>query len=121
MVSALEACSDDLTMDFVQQQLINHEQKLKTEVSKSEAQQDSALVRALRQKSGTVKRSDTFKISVRNASYNQTTKDDVKSESDGEVKSRPESSDGEGAFPLSRSAEVPNDRWLKWIQVHPAT
>ena len=38
--------------------------------------------------------------------------DEVKSESDGEVESGPESSDGEGAFPASRSAEVPNDRWL---------
>ena len=38
--------------------------------------------------------------------------DEVKSESDGEVKSRPEHSDGEGALPALRSAEVPNDRWL---------
>ena len=38
VVTALEAHSSDLTMDFVQQQLINHERKLKTQESKSEAQ-----------------------------------------------------------------------------------
>ena len=34
VVTALEAHTDDLTMDFVQQQLIHHEQKLKTRESR---------------------------------------------------------------------------------------
>ena len=40
VVTALQARVDDLTMDFVQQQLIHHEQKLKAQESKH----DSALV-----------------------------------------------------------------------------
>ena len=37
VITALEACVDDLTMDFVQQQLIHHERKLKAQELKSEA------------------------------------------------------------------------------------
>jgi len=46
VVTALEARVDDLTMDFVQQQLIHHEQKLKAQEMKPEALHDSALVGA---------------------------------------------------------------------------
>ena len=118
VVTALEAHSGDLTMDFVQQQLINHERKLKTQDSKSEAQQDSALVGALKRKPpkcwkceevGHIQRFCPKRKFQHRAKIIE---DEVKSESDGEVESGPESSDGEGAFPASRSAEVPNDRWL---------
>jgi len=43
VVTALEACVDDPTLDFVQQQLIHHERKLKAPESKPEALHDSAL------------------------------------------------------------------------------
>ena len=46
VVTALEACADDLTMDFVQQQLIHHERKLKIRELKPQALHDSALVGA---------------------------------------------------------------------------
>ena len=46
VVTVLEACADDLTMDFVQQQLIHHERKLKTRELKPEALHNSALVGA---------------------------------------------------------------------------
>ena len=44
VVTALEARVDDLAMDFVQKQLIHHEQKLKAQELKSEALHNSALV-----------------------------------------------------------------------------
>ena len=50
VVTALEARVDGLTMDFVQQQLIHHERKLKAQESKPEALHDSALVGAQKRK-----------------------------------------------------------------------
>ena len=50
VVTALETRVDDLTMDFVQQQLIHHERKLKTQESKSEVLHDSALMGAQKRK-----------------------------------------------------------------------
>ena len=46
VVTAHEARVDNLTMDFVQQQLIHHERKLKAQELKPEALHDSALVGA---------------------------------------------------------------------------
>ena len=46
VVTALEARVDDLTMDFVQQQLIHHKQKLNGHESRPVALHDSALVGA---------------------------------------------------------------------------
>ena len=50
VVTALEARVDDLKMDFVQQQLIHNERKLKAQESKPEALHDSALVGAQKRK-----------------------------------------------------------------------
>ena len=50
VVTALEARVDGLTMDFVQQQLIHHERKLKAQELKPEALHDSALVGAQKRK-----------------------------------------------------------------------
>ena len=44
VVTALEAHVDDLTMDFVQQQLIHQERKLKVQELKPEVLHNSALV-----------------------------------------------------------------------------
>ena len=46
VVTALEARLDDLTMDFVQQQLIHHERKLKVQELKPDVLHNSALVGA---------------------------------------------------------------------------
>ena len=51
VVTALEARADaELTLDFVQQQLVHHEHKLNSQETKSEAQQDLALVGAQKRK-----------------------------------------------------------------------
>lgn len=49
VVTALEARVHDLTIDFVQHQLIHLERKLKTQVWKIEVLHDFALVRAQKQ------------------------------------------------------------------------
>ena len=46
VATALKARVDDLTMDFVQQQLIHHERKLKVQELKPEVLHNSALVEA---------------------------------------------------------------------------
>ncbi len=72
VVTALEARVDDLTLDFVQQQLIHHERKLKAQELKSEAPHDSVLLGYWEIKGGSpqgaglVTNLDTFKGSVQN-------------------------------------------------------
>ena len=120
VVTALEARAGDLTMDFVQQQLVNHERKLKVQESKPEAQHDSALVGAQRRKPpkcwncdkvGHIQRFCPKRKPQHRA---KVTEDEVESEGDGEdAFSAPlPESDGEGAFPASSPAEVPEDKWL---------
>ena len=107
VVTALETRIDDLTMDFVQQQLIHHERKLKTQESKSEVLHDSALMGAQKQKLPKCWTCDEVghiqrfcpKQKEKSQHRAKVTKDEVES-----------NSDGEGAFPVS--GEVPEDKWL---------
>lgn len=107
VVTALEARVDDLTLDFVQQQLIHHERKLKAQELKSEAPHDSVLLGNQRRKTprcwtcdepGHVQR---FCPKRRGTSQHRAkiTEDEVES-----------SNEDEGAFPVSD--EVPENKWL---------
>ena len=104
VVTALEARVDDLTMDFVQQQLIHHERKIKAQESKLD---DSALVGTQKRKPPKCWNCDEVghiqrfcpKRKEKSQHRAKVTEDEV--ESDG---------DGEGAFPVS--GEVPEDKWL---------
>ena len=107
LVTALEARVDDLTMDFVQQQLIHHERKLKAQEAKSEAIHDSALVGVQKRKPpkcwtcNEVEHIQLFCPKRKDMSQHRAkvTEDEVESDWD-----------GEGAFPVS--GEVPKDKWL---------
>ena len=107
VVTALEARVDDLTMDFVQQQLIHHERKLKAQELKPEALHDSALVGAQKRRVPKCWTCDEFghiqrfcpKRKEKAQHRAKVTEDEVESDSD-----------GEGAFPVSD--EVPDDKWL---------
>ena len=107
VVTALEARAGDLTMDFVQQQLINHERKLKAQETKPEAQQNLAIVGAEKWKPPRCWNCDEvghiqwFCPKRKSQHRAKVTEDKVQSDSD-----------GEGAFPASRSEEVPEDKWL---------
>lgn len=107
VVTALEARVDDLTMDFVQQQLIYHERKLKAHELKPEAVHDSALVGAQKRKLPKCWTCDEVghiqrfcpKRKEKSQHRAKVTEDEFESDSD-----------GEGAF--SVSDEVPEDKWL---------
>ena len=107
VVTALEARVDDLKMDFVQQQLIHNERKLKAQESKPEALHDSALVGAQKRKPPRCWTCDEVghiqrfcpKRKDKSQHRAKITEDEIESDSN-----------GEGAFPVSD--EVPEDKWL---------
>ena len=107
VVTALEARVDDLTLDFVQQQLIHHERKLKAQDLKPESPGDAALM-------GAQKRKPPKCWSCHEVGHIQCFCPKRKEKSqhraeiiEDEIES---SSDKEGAF--RASGEVPNDKWL---------
>ena len=107
VVTALEARVDDLKMDFVQQQLIHNERKLKAQELKREALHDSALVGAQKRKPPRCWTCDEVghiqrfcpKRKDKSQHRAKITEDEIESDSN-----------GEGAFPVSD--EVPEDKWL---------
>lgn len=106
VVTALEARVDDLTLDFVQQQLIHHERKIKDHELKPEATTDSALVGAQKWKSPKCWFCDEVGHIQRFCPKRKKSQHRAKVMED-EIESV---SDDEGAFPVSD--EVHGDKWL---------
>ena len=105
VVTALEARAGDLTLDFVQQQLMHHERKTK---AKLEPGQDSALIGLQKRKPpkcwtcgevGHIQRFCSKQKAKTEHGAKMSNEDDVKS-----------SDDTEGAFPAS--TKVPQEKWL---------
>ena len=110
VVTALEALADtDLTLDFVQQQLVHHERKLSSQETKPEALQDSAPVGAQKRKPpkcwaceevGHIRRfCPKLKGKSGQHGANKVTEDEVKSDDDVEGASRV-------------SDKIPQEKWL---------
>ena len=107
VVTALEARADDLTLDFVQQQLIHHERKVKTPETRSGGEQDSALMGTQKRKPPRCWACDEIghiqrfcpKRKMKFEHKEKVTEDEV--ESDNEC---------ERAFPASD--KVPEEKWL---------
>ena len=107
VVTALEARVDDLTMDFVQQQLIHHEPKLTAQESKCEALSNLVLMGAQKQKPPKCRACDEVghiqhfcpRRKQKSEHRAKVTEDEVDLDWD-----------GEGAFPVSD--EVFKDKWL---------